>query len=223
MSAARTRVFLLSPARLDGKRAQAVRSPRAGGTIAARLRSREGMPIGDVFRYLSGLYFRGKLAYAQRFAAPPEVVAAPPRADVWTPPDLASRSWIGSGALVMTANRGLLPAETHVCMEHLEAFAATDIHESTQDFVAPLRRDALALREVLGDGEIVLLGSIAKGKYTAPLVEVFGDRLLFPADFVGRGDMSRGGLLLRAVEAGTELAYAKVRGASVHGKRPPKL
>ena len=216
------RVFLLSPARLDGKRAQAVRSPRAGGTIATRLRSREGMPIGDVFRYLSGLYFRGKLAYAQRFAAPPEIAVPAPRADVWTPPDPA-RSWIGSGALVMTANRGLLPAETHVCMEHLDAFAATDIHESAPTFVGPLRRDAFALREVLGDGEVVLLGSIAKGKYTAPLVEVFGDRLLFPADFVGRGDMSRGGLLLRAVEAGTELTYTKVRGATLHGKRPPKL
>ena len=222
------RVFLLSPARLDGTRARALLSPRSAsrptpGALASRLRSREGVPIGDVFRSLSGLYFRGKLAYAKRFAAPPDVPAPAPTDGAWTPPDLVGRSWVGSGVLVITANRGLLPAESHVCLEHLEAFAQTDIHESARAFVVPLRRDAVALRELLGDGEVVLLGSVAKGKYTAPLLEVFGDRLLFPADFVGRGDMSRGGLLLRSVEAGTELAYTKVRGATLHGKRPPKL
>lgn len=217
------RVFLLSPARLDGKRANMLRSPRAGGALATRLRTRDGVPIGEVFRYLSGLYFRGKLAYAQRFAAPPDVMPPVLDPEAWAPPD-ATRSWIGSGVLVMTANRGLLPAETRVCHEHLEAFAETDIHESADAFVAPLRRDALALRAALGDdGEVVLLGSIAKGKYTVPLLDVFQDRLLFPADFVGRGDMSRGGLLLRAVEAGEELAYARVKGAAVKGTRPPRL
>jgi hypothetical protein len=70
---------------------------------------------------------------------------------------------------------------------------------------------------------VVLLGSIASKKYVAVLGAVFGDRLLFPSDFVGRGDMSRGGLLLRAARAGAELAYEPVLGAQRHGKRPPRL
>jgi hypothetical protein len=163
--------------------------------------------IGEVFRFLSALYFRGKLAYGKRFARPPLNVP-----------------WIGSGALVITANRGLVPAETRVTLEHLEAFAETDIHQAERSFRAPLVRDAQLLRDALGDdGEVVLLGSVANAKYTAPLLEVFSDRLLFPGDFVGRGDMSRGGLLLRAVDASTELAYVKVRGALLRGTRPPKL
>ena len=201
------RVFLLSPARLDGVRARAIFDPKRPAALAAALRTREGAPIGEVFRSLSGLYFRGKLTYASRFARPPE----------GTP-------WIGSGALVITANRGLVPVETRVTIEHLEAFAETDIHESERQFRAPLVRDARLLASALGaDGEVVLLGSVAKAKYTTPLLEALGERLLFPSEFVGRGDMSRGGLLLRAAEAVTELAYAKVRGASVHGARPPKL
>src|SRR6266853_118967 len=46
------------------------------------------------------------------------------------------------------------------------------------------------------DAAIVLLGSIASAKYVEPLLAVLGERLLFPPSFVGRGDMSRGGLLL---------------------------
>ncbi len=203
------RVFILSPARLDGIRAQALFAPKRPGELALALRTRDGAPIGDVFRMLSGLYFRGKLAYAQRFGRPPAVPAA---------------AWLGAGALVITANRGLVPAETRVTIEHLEAFAETDIHQDERRFRAPLVRDAELLRDVLGENaEVVLLGSVAQAKYTEPLLEVFGDRLLFPGDFVGRGDMSRGGLLLRAVEAGTELTLARVRGANVKGVRPPKL
>ena len=70
---------------------------------------------------------------------------------------------------------------------------------------------------------MVLLGSIASAKYVDILLEVFGDRLLFPVEFVGRGDMSRGGLLLRSVRAGEQLTYVPVRGAVRHGPRPPKL
>jgi hypothetical protein len=55
------------------------------------------------------------------------------------------------------------------------------------------------------------------------LLDIFGERLLFPADFVGRGDMSRGGLMLRSASAGAELAYVSVEGAVRHGARPPKL
>jgi len=85
-------------------------------------------------------------------------------------------------------------------------------------------RDACRLAKKLSaECEVVLLGSIATNKYVEILERSLGDRLLFPAEFVGRGDMSRGGLLLRAVEAGEELAYRPVRGAERHGARPPKL
>lgn len=211
------RVFVLSPARLDGIRARSLLAPRTpprAGGLAAGLRTREGVPIGDVFQFLSGLYFRGKLAYAKRFARPLSTAPRPP----------GQAGIVGSGALVITANRGLVPVETRVCLEHLEAFAETDIHHEEERFRAPLVRDAKMVLDAIGPaGEVVLLGSVAQAKYTAPLLEVFGDQLLFPSEFVGRGDMSRGGLLLRQVEAATELAYVKVRGATLRGARPPKL
>jgi hypothetical protein len=201
------RVFLLSPARLDGPRGQLLFRPATLFPIARALRTREGCPIGDVFRFVSGLYFRGKLAYANAFARPPE-----------------SAGWMGNGALVITQNRGLVPAGTRVCLEHLEAFASTDIRPDEPAFRTPFVRDARLVAEAIGDeGEVVLLGSIAGPKYVDALVEVFGDRLLFPGDFVGRGDMSRGGLLLRSVDAKTELSYQPVKGAIRKGARPAKL
>ena len=202
-----SRVFLLSPARLDGERAKLIFDPRTPFPIAEQVRTPEGAPIGDVFRFLSGLYFRGKIAYAQKFARPP-----------------SGHAWIGSGALVITANRGIIPAETRVCIEHLEAFSATDIHHQEKSFTKPLERDAKLLSDALGEaGQIVLLGSVASAKYVEVLLRVLGERLLFPSAFVGRGDMSRGGLLLRQVDAGEELAYVPVLGATRHGRRPPKL
>jgi hypothetical protein len=69
----------------------------------------------------------------------------------------------------------------------------------------------------------VLLGSIATGKYYEVLAECFGDRLLFPAEFVGRGDMSRGGLLLRCVTARRELCYVTFSESQRRGPRPPRL
>ncbi len=201
------RVFLLSPARLDGRRGQLLFRQSATFPIAAALRTREGCPIGDVFAFVSGLYFRGKLAYAKAFARAPE-----------------GATWMGRGALVITQNRGLVPVETRICLEHLESFAATDIHPDEPAFRRPLERDARAVADAVGPhGEVVLLGSIASAKYVDALVGILGGRLLFPTDFVGRGDMSRGGLLLRAVDARTELAYAPVHGAVRRGTRPAKL
>jgi hypothetical protein len=69
----------------------------------------------------------------------------------------------------------------------------------------------------------VLLGSIASARYVEPLLEVFGARLSVPETFAGRGDMSRGGLLLRCAATGEELVYAPAEGATRHGARPPKL
>jgi hypothetical protein len=70
---------------------------------------------------------------------------------------------------------------------------------------------------------VVLLGSIASDKYVNVLLDIFGEALLFPREFVGRGDMSRGGLMLRQVEDREELEYIPVAGAVRRGGRPAKL
>jgi hypothetical protein len=198
------RVFLLSPARLDGERARLLFRPVTMFPVAAALRAPEGAPIGEVFSFLSGLYFRGKLAYAEAFARPPKRLS--------------------EGAFVITTNRGLVPATTRITLDDVARLAEGDIDGSSEAFRAPLRRDAATLAEALGArGEPVLLGSIATAKYVDVLISVFEDRLLFPAEFVGRGDMSRGGLMLRCIDAQSELTYVPVRGAVRRGTRPPKL
>lgn len=202
------RIFLLSPANCSGPRAQIVLSDRATFDLAVRLRGAQGVAIGEVFAFISGLYFKGKLAYALEFAAPPDPGA-----------ELA-----GSGALVITPTAGLRPVETAVTVDALKAFAAVDIAANDPRYRRPLLASARALAEEIGEEcEVVLLGSIASAKYVDVLTEVFGGRLKFPIDFVGRGDMSRGGLLLRCVRSGEELPYVPVQGAVRHGPRPPRL
>jgi hypothetical protein len=204
----RGRIFLLSPANCSGPRAQMVLSERARFDLAMRLRGGHGVAIGEVFAFVSGLYFKGKLAYALEFARPPDPGAP-----------LA-----GSGALVITPTAGLRPVETAITIAALRAFAGVDIAANDPRYRAPLLASARALDDEIGtECEVVLLGSIASAKYVDVLSEVFGERLLFPIDFVGRGDMSRGGLLLRCVRAGQELTYVPVAGAVRHGPRPPKL
>jgi hypothetical protein len=203
-----SRVFLLSPANCGGTRARQVLSPRAVFALAQRLRSSNGAPLGELYAFISGLYFRGKLTYARRFAAPPE-------------PDNMT---IGSGVHIITPNAGLRMPDALVTAADLHAFAAADVHPKNPLFTVPLERSARVLHRELGpDCDVVLLGSIASPKYIDVLVSVFGDRLRFPLDFVGRGDMSRGGLLLRKADEGAELQYIPVLGATRHGVRPPKL
>jgi hypothetical protein len=202
------RIFLLSPANCSGQRARMVLSERAQFDLAVRLRGGDGVAIGEVFAFVSGLYFKGKLAYALAFARPPD-----PGADL-----------TGSGALVITPNAGLRPVETAVTADALRAFAAVDIAANDPRYRRPLLASAQALADEIGpDCDVVLLGSIASTKYVDVLTGVFGPRLRFPIDFVGRGDMSRGGLLLRCVRAGEELPYGPVEGAVRHGPRPPRL
>ena len=197
------RLFLLSPARCDGERAKLVFRPEADFALARALREEHGAELGEVFSFLSGLYFRGKLAYASAFARP--VPGAP-------------------GTLIITTDRGLLPPTSRVRVEDLRAFACVDIGAGDGRYLAPMRRDVEALARSLGSAdEVVLLGSIATGKYVDTLLDVLGERLVFPEEFVGRGDMSRGGLLLRCVRDGRELTYVPVAGAIRHGSRPPKL
>ena len=196
-----TRTFLLSPAYAGGQRAQMLLSDRAQFALARRLRGGETVSLGEVFTFLSGLYFRGKLAYANAFARP----------------DL-------SRVLVITPTRGLVRAGTAVTLSDLREFAEVDIEEGDPRYRKPLERALRVLvRPLTPECEVVLLGSIATGKYVDVLVEILRERLLFPGDFVGRGDMSRGGLLLRCAADKTELNYIPVHGARRKGKRPAKL
>jgi hypothetical protein len=126
--------------------------------------------------------------------------------------------------LVITPNAGLRAADTPVTLESFRAFAGVDIDCGNRLYRGPLERGARALRAAVGpDCEVVLLGSIASGKYVDLLLPIFGDRLMFPPAFVGRGDMSRGGLMLRRVTEGVELEYVPLAGAVRHGERPPRL
>ena len=204
----RQRIFLLSPANCGGPRARLMTSPNAAFQLARQLQSRDGAALGEVFSFVSGLYFRGKLAYARRFAHPPD------------PTDPV----VAGGVLVITPNAGLRAADTPVTLSSFEGFAATDIDLANPAYRKPLEQAAKSVLTAVGpDCEVVLLGSIASTKYVDLLLPVFGDRLMFPLHFIGRGDMSRGGLLLRCVTAGLELEYVPLKGAIRHGKRPPKL
>jgi hypothetical protein len=200
---ARYRIFLLSPAYAGGQRAGTILSGRAEFELAKNLRDKRGAPIAEVFTFLSGLYFRGKIAYANAFARP--VPGIP-------------------GIFVITPTRGLVDASTRIRLNDLREFATVDIHGDDPRYRAPIERDARVLAKKLPSrSEIILLGSIATGKYVNVLLASFGDRLRFPVDFVGRGDMSRGGLMLRCASDRQELSYIGVAGAIVSGKRPPKL
>jgi hypothetical protein len=196
-----TCTFLLSPAYAGGRRAQMLLNERAQFDLARRLRNSGGVSLGEAFTFLSGLYFRGKLAYANAFARP----------------DL-------SRVLVITPTRGLVPAATLVTLADLREFADVDIDEADPRYRRPLERDLRRLvRQLTPRCQVVLLGSVATGKYVSVLLEILRERIQFPAEFVGRGDMSRGGLLLRCAVDRTELSYIPVQGAARKGKRPPKL
>lgn len=177
-------------------------SERANFDLALRLRT-DGSSLGEVFTFVSGLYFRGKLAYARAFAHAPSKC---------------------NGAFVITSSQGLINPEKIITIADIKKLAEVPIAHTELRYRKPLERDARKLQELAGANcEIVLLGSIASPKYVEPLLAIFGERLLFPAEFVGRGDMSRGGLMLRCVQSGTQLTYVPVASAIRHGPRPPKL
>jgi len=202
------RIFLLSPANCSGRRAGLITSESARFALAEQLRMPEGASLGEVFSFMSGLYFRGKLAYARRFTCPPD------------PAD----PMVAGGVLVITPNAGLRAADVPVTLDVIRAFARVSIDLGNALYCRPLEQGARALSASIGpDCDVVLLGSIASGKYVEILRPIFGERLLFPAAFVGRGDMSRGGLMLRCVDSGVELDYVPIAGAIRQGKRPPKL
>jgi hypothetical protein len=197
-----SRVFLLSPAKAGGPRYTTLLREQSDLDLAIRLRQGTAT-IGEVYAFISSLYFRGKVAYVDAFCAARGAT---------------------SSALVIVPGLGLVPLGTPVSIEQLRMIASIPVDEGNQTYRDALVRAARSLHQSAGPNCLfVLLGSIASGKYTGPLLEVFGDRLVFPVEFVGRGDMSRGGLMLRCASSKVELSYVPVRGAVRHGVRPPKL
>lgn len=196
------KIFLLSPASLSGIRGRAVLEGRSSAPFMGALRA-SGAPLAEVYAFISSLYFRGKLSYARRFARPPRGC---------------------EGSWVITPTRGLVRTDLPVTLADLKEFAAGSVHAADARYRGALAATAAAVGAEIGDAcEVVLLGSIASSRYLEPLVEVFGARLVVPETFAGRGDMSRGGLMLRCVDAGEELVYVAARSAARHGARPPRL
>jgi hypothetical protein len=181
------RLFLLSPAYGGGTRARMLLEPKSVFATAQTLAAGR-LTLGEAYTFMSGLYFRGKLAYGAAFGE----------------------------SYVITPTRGLIPPDTIVTAPMLRGEGR---------YRRPLERDALAIAGRLADGDrVVLLGSIASSKYVEVLEAVFGPHLHFPPAFIGRGDMSRGGLLLRSARAGVELDYAPLSLSTKRtGARPPRL
>jgi hypothetical protein len=184
-----TTIFLLSPANLSGKRGQMLLDPEARSALARKLAT-QGAPLAEAFSFVSGLYFRGKVAYAAAYGRAPAGVPS---------------------AYVMAAGGGLLGLEQVITAARIRAWRDVSVSEHNPHFTAPLLRQCSALVDQHeADARFVLLGSIASNKYVTPLLEVFADRLLFPASFAGKGDMSRGSLMLRSVREQRELEYVRV-------------
>ena len=136
---------------------------------------------------MSGLYFRGKLAYAEAFAQPPPGVP---------------------GVLVIAPGAGLLAPGTSVNVMTLRRFGRVPVSPDSPPYRRPFVRDARALRRALPEGaEVVLLGSLATEKYLDVLRTALGPHLRVPQAFLGLGQLGRGSLLLRSAAEGDELAY----------------
>ena len=189
-------VFLLSPAFCGGRRAGILLNPKSEAATVLEFRSGR-MTLGRAFAFMSGLYFRGKLSYAERFGE----------------------------AMVITPTRGLQPPSLPFNLSLLREFAVGDVSLDNPEYRSGLERDVQALEQRIGtDSQVVLLGSVASGKYVDVLLPILGTRLRYPTAFVGRGDMSRGGLMLRSAASGIELEYdALTTGVRPRGPRPPKL
>ena len=197
------RIFLLSPASCAGKRAALLFNDKAEFDIARRVREAPGAPLGEVFSFLSGLYFRGKLTYAREFQNPP-----PRRAP---------------GIQVITPTDGLCSPGALVTLKDLERFATVPIDADESRYRFPLERDAGEIARRIGPKcQVVLLGSVATGKYIDVLAPIFGNRLVFPQEFLGHGDMARGAMLLQRAASGIELIYLPVTDPSRLGPKPTK-
>ena len=189
-------IFLLSPGNASGVKGQRLFNPDSQFELALRLRE-SGAPLGAVYEFISSLYFRGKLQYAEYFQCPPPGVA---------------------GVHVITG-AGLMLPDTVVSIDQFRRLSAIAIDADNPDYRLPLHRDLCRLQEVANsETNVILLGSIATSKYITPLLSVFGEQLLFPRDFVGCGDMSRGSLLLKCCSSGSPLVYAPAAGLALNRK-----
>lgn len=170
--------------------------------LAERLRD-GGAPVSDVFAHLSALYFRGKVAYVNAFGSAPRGLAP---------------------GYVITSSRGLIPLDRVIRLSDMHEFAAVPIGMDSAQYIGSLENTSERIAGSIGRSTpVILLGSIATGKYIDTLVRIFGRRLRFPASFIGRGDMSRGGLMLRCADSGEELDYVPVDGRERRGSRPARL
>lgn len=200
-------IFLLSPANASGIRAKQLMSPRAQFPTALRYRSEEGVMIGEAFAFMSALYFRGKIGYALHFAQPSPTLG-------------------GFGVYVIAPGFGLVPPDWKLTPERMKTMAKTPVDVKVRNYRKPLEAESKALAtELEPDAQVVLLGSVATGKYVDVLLPIFGPRLRFPIAFAGLGDMSRGGLMLRAVRENKELEYTTLdaprhRPPGTSGKMP---
>ena len=134
----------MSPANCSGTRAKQILSPNAEFALACELRSRRGAMLGDVFASVSGLYFRGKLTYAMRFAAPPE----------------RDNPIIGCGVHVITPNAGLRCPDTYVTGRALRAFATADVHQENVEYRRPLERVAVVVLSLYVLAALVGIGIV---------------------------------------------------------------
>ena len=192
-----TRIFLLSPANVNGPRAKQFTSPRAKFDAARMYQSPEGVPIALAFAFMSSLYFRGKIAYALQFGGV-------------------------EGTRIITPGFGLVPPDWRLTQERMKTMSKIEVDATIAKYRKPLERDAKELAASLPvDAQVVLLGSVASGKYVDILWPAFGDRLVFPAMFAGLGDMSRGGLLLRAARANRELEYTSLHAPRHRDRNDP--
>jgi hypothetical protein len=160
-------------------------SPRANFEAAELYRSPDGVPVALAFAFMSSLYFRGKITYAATFAKPEDIY-------------------------IIAPGFGFVPPHWTITPERMKVLQRTEVDARKRNYRKPLERDARDLAARLEDAQVVLLGSVASGKYVDILLPVFAERLKFPAAFAGLGDMSRGGLLLRAAKANRELEYVSL-------------
>jgi len=192
-------IFLISPANMSGVRGTRLLCETGKGDVHMRLKG-EGVELGEVFSYVSSLYFRGKLEYGNAFGNKPSV---------------------GPGPYIITPSAGLVSPKTKVRLEELRAICNTEIDASNDQFCRPLENDVRRLRQKYEGSRFVLLGSIATPKYVEPLMRALEGDLFYPSAFVGLGDMSRGALLLQCARTQVELVYTRPGPTTKAQQAPP--
>src|ERR1700686_3629457 len=113
------RIFLLSPANAGGVRAKMIMSENARFILARRLRN-DGLPLGELFSFISGLCCRGKLAYASAFALPTAGVP---------------------GIFVIPAGRGLVLPYALMTRDEMVEIADVPVDVGDARYRGPLERD----------------------------------------------------------------------------------